>query len=197
MNEGMELFQLTDTIVRRATYQLIAERYQIKTALYPGSGVDIVPSLYIPHVVYLDILPLVNEFFQDRASVMGIIDKGKVYPGKCKIEYYEADYFSPPDLPQFDLLLSQNAGNVGQELKRFLKPGGILLVADGPADASLALHDPDYELIGTVRVKYDKCEILPGVQPRQFQYVDGADIGYPGLEPIKIPMPQDYCFRKR
>lgn len=197
MYKGIELFEQTEISGRRDVYQLVAERYQIKTAFYPGSGADIAPSLFIPHVVYLDNFPGISKFFQNQADIMGFINREKTYPGLCAIEYHEADYHCPPDLPQFDLLLSQYAGNVGQELKRFLKPGGILLVADGPDDAYLALRDPDYELLGTIRLEGDKAVILPGVQPRQFQVIQGEDIGCPGAGPLKIPMSRDFCFRKR
>lgn len=39
---------------RKRIYQSLQRAFDIKSALYPGSHIDIAPSLFIPHVTYGD-----------------------------------------------------------------------------------------------------------------------------------------------
>lgn len=180
---------------RAELYAAVAERFHIRTALYPGSADDIAPSFSIPYVAYLDSSPLTADFFRDGDCLLRVLNSEKRYAEDCRFAFYSADYNQPPELPQFDLLISQHAGNVGQAMKRYLKPGGILLVAEGPADAELALDDPDYELIGTVKDNGGIIEIVPGVCPPEYLILP-ADENSGDTEPICIPIDRNYCFRK-
>ena len=56
---------------------------------------------------------------------------------------------------EFDLVISQYAGFVGQAAKPYLKKGGLLVCNDSHADASMASIDPDFELIAIYRRKAD------------------------------------------
>lgn len=180
---------------RADIYAAIAEQFHIRTALYPGSADDIAPSFSIPDVVYLDNSPLIADFFQDRDKLLQILNSEKRYAGDCRFTFYFADYNQPPELPQFDLLISQYAGNVGQVMKKYLKPDGILLVAEGPPDAGLAMIDPDYELIGTVKEKDGSVAIIPGIRPPDYLTIP-SDEGTAGMDPSSIAMDRLYCFRK-
>ena len=179
---------LEDPPGREPIYKAVAEKFSVRSALYPGCGMDAVPSLAIPYVVYLDNGPFAPRYFQDRERLLKAISKRKHYDGPCSLEFYEVDYNDPPpDMPQFDLLLSQYAGPVSQAMKRFLKPGGILMVAEGPEDARLAAQSPDLELVGTVCRWPDGVQIDPQLLPPQFvQLEDG----------FKVPIERNFCFRK-
>jgi len=173
-------------------YKAITSSYPIQTALYPGCGDDFAPSRFIPYVAYLDSGPLAAEFFRDTASLTRQLDKEKIYQEPGSFNFYAVDYNQPPELPQFDLLISRYAGNVGQAMKQYLKPGGILLVTEGPDDAQLAMRDPDYELIGTVKENGGSIGISPGVAPREFMTIPQSE----GEEPFCCPIDRVFCFRK-
>lgn len=187
--------------LRREIYKMIAQRFQINSALYPGCGYDIVPSRYIQEVVYLDNFKAVADFFSNREKLLNDLSDKKTYSGPCRMSFYEMDYHSPINLPQFDLLISQYAGDVGQAMKRFLRPGGILLAAEGPEDADLALKDPEYELLGTITGADGKIELEPGLAPAAFLKLDfdafapSGILGQYGVP--SIPIDRNFCFRKR
>lgn len=210
------LFKDANSADRKGMYQVVAERFNIRSALYPGCGLDISPSLFIPKVVYLDFSPESSAFFDKRNIILDYIAAQKTYPESCEITFYATDYFTPPELPQFDLLVSQFAGNVGQEMKRFLKPGGVLLVAEGPADFSLALYDPDYELLGTVLWEPGRTKFLPGIQGPVYVPYEELDFEEPdfeepdfeepdfeddddddGMQTLLVPLTRNFCFRKK
>jgi len=48
------------------------------------------------------------------------------------------------------LIISQYAGFIGQDSKKFLKEGGYLLCNDSHGDATLAYHDSDYDFVGVI-----------------------------------------------
>lgn len=176
---------------RRSIYRAIAQRYRISTALYPGCGYDLAPSLYIPEVVYIDNFKEVAFFFHDREKngVLKWINENKKYPKDCHITFYDTDYqlCDLPEQSQYELLISQYAGDVGQIMKRYLRLGGVLLVAEGPDDARLALEDPEYELLGTVQQDRNGVEVIPGVQPPKQLFI--PQLG-------EISMDRNFCFRK-
>lgn len=39
---------------RQTLYTIVVDEYAIKTAIYPGSHLDIAPSMVIPKVTYID-----------------------------------------------------------------------------------------------------------------------------------------------
>jgi len=177
--------------LRGKIYKEITQRYHIRSALYPGCGYDVIPSLYVPEVVYLDNFKDVADFFRDRERLLNDLTDRKAYNKPCRFSFYEMDYHSPIDLPQFDLLISQYAGDVGQAMKRFLRPGGILLAAEGPEDAELALKDPDYELLGTITGADGKVEIEPGLRPAAYFTLPSEWGGG------SVPIERNFCFQKQ
>ena len=48
---------------RISIYSLVAKKYNIKRALYPGSHIDISPSMVIPEVTYVDNFKGTIKFF--------------------------------------------------------------------------------------------------------------------------------------
>ncbi|WP_214745774.1 hypothetical protein [Exiguobacterium sp. s189] len=135
---------------RKQVYETIASIFDVKRALYPGSHVDIAPSLVIPHVVYVDSFKGTIRFFKHLEKVQELIDERKEYDEPCTIEFFGQDYTQPLDIEPVDLIISQYAGFVGQATKDYLKLGGILLCNDSHGDATLARFDEAFELIGVI-----------------------------------------------
>jgi hypothetical protein len=96
-------------------FSAVAGAVDAKTVLYPGSYVDIAPSLVFPSVTYLDIDRRTPGFFADVDGIREIIAEhdGPIDPD---IEFIHADYSTPLDLPEehFDLLVSLYAGFVSE-----------------------------------------------------------------------------------
>lgn len=172
-------------------YRTVAKAYQIQTACYPGSADDLFPSLYIPNVIYIDRFSVINDFFQQRERIQKYLDKNRVYSEPCRFCFYNQDYRYPLDIPQADLLISQNAGDVSQTMKSCLRLGGILLLAEGGENIRSVFKDPDYELLGTIRF-YDQVHaaIESGLQPPEYFFPSD------GSFPNGIPMERNFCFRK-
>jgi hypothetical protein len=118
-------------------FQLLAEKYGIKSALYPGSFVHITPSFVYPVTTYVDTDKRAKTFFDD-VSVRDFVAKRKTYAEEAKITFYPQDYRTQINeiVERFDLLISQYAGFVSQYCKRYLKIGGVLLVNNSHGDAS-------------------------------------------------------------
>ena len=57
---------------------------------------------------------------------------------------------------EFDLLISQYAGFVGQAAKSYLKTGGLLVCNNSHGDASMSNRDSDYKLKAVYRRKTDE-----------------------------------------
>jgi hypothetical protein len=127
----------------------MSQEFTVRQVLYPGSYVHITPSLFFPHVVYVDNLSGIADMMAD-SDLRDYIAQHKLYPGMAKLRCYQQDYHTFNTGPEeaFDLLISQNAGLISQACKHFLDSGGLLLVNDGHYDARRAFVDPDYLLLG-------------------------------------------------
>ena len=138
-------------------FREINKKFNIKKVLYPGSHVHITPSLIFPYVVYADSFRNTHKFFEDPYT-MEYINENKEYSQKSTIKYYQQDYTKPFEelTKEFDLVISQYAGFVGQAVKRYLKKGGILVCNNSHGDASIASLDPDYRLVGVYKRKTDE-----------------------------------------
>ena len=136
---------------RRDIFKLLVDYYEIQSAIYPGSYIDIAPSFYIPLTVYIDSFKKTNKFFEDN-SIYSFIAKNKIYRNKPILRYYNEDYNSDfgEEEENFDLLISLYAGFVSQSCKKYLKKGGILLANNSHGDASMAYLDDDFELIAVI-----------------------------------------------
>lgn len=134
---------------RLGLFTILAEKYKIKSALYPGSFVHITPSLVIPKVVYVDSYKKTKKFFNNPA-VNDFISKNRIYKEEPDITFHLKDYQNEIEEPiqSFDLLISQYAGFISLHCKIYLKAGGLLLANNSHGDASLAFLDKDYRFIG-------------------------------------------------
>lgn len=136
---------------RKALYQAVSEKYQIHSALYPGSHIDIAPSFVIPKVTYVDNFKGAIRFFKQMDDIKHYITQQKEYVQASEVTFIAQDYTEKLAVSPVDLIISQYAGFVGQATKSYLKPGGILLCNDSHADATLAKFDHDFELIGVIK----------------------------------------------
>ena len=135
---------------RTMLYRSVVQKFNVKTALYPGSHIDIMPSFVIPNVTYIDNFKGTIKFFEDMDIIISFIEKNRAYESAPKITFFSGDYRNAYDIEPVDLLISQFAGFVGQEAAQYLKKQGILLCNDSHGDATLAYCDEDYEFIGIV-----------------------------------------------
>lgn len=135
---------------RKELYGMVAKKYGIKRALYPGCHIDISPSLVIPEVVYIDSFKGAIQFFMKKELIQEYINKNKEYPEDGSIVFYGNDYEENFKMEKVDLIISQYAGFVGKATKKYLKKNGILLCNDSHGDATLAFFDDEFEFIGVI-----------------------------------------------
>lgn len=137
---------------RYRLFEAVAQAVDADRVLYPGSYVDIAPSMIFDDVTYVDNDKRFPNFFADEAGIRELVDPLRVSDDAYTFEAIHADYQS--DLPiedeSMDLLLSLYAGFVSEHCTRYLKVGGTLLVNSSHGDASMASIDDRYELTGVI-----------------------------------------------
>ena len=150
-------FHLDKDYTSIGLFRELNRKFEIDKVFYPGCYVHITPSLIFSNVTYADSFRSTYKFFEDAAS-LGFIKENKEYPEEPSVRFYQQDYYEPfTELTdEFDLLISQYAGFVGQAAKPYLKTGGILVCNNSHGDASMASLDADYELIAVYRRKTDE-----------------------------------------
>lgn len=136
---------------RKSLYKEVVKEYNIKSAVYPGSHIDIAPSMVIPKVIYIDNFKGAIKFFKEIDKIEDYINAKKEYSEKCYLSFIAEDYREEINIDKVDLIISQFAGFVGQDTKEHLKIGGILLANDSHGDATLAYKDDDFELIAIAK----------------------------------------------
>jgi hypothetical protein len=141
-------------------FGLLAQKYQLSSALYPGSFVHITPSFVFPKTTYVDTDRRAIKFFQ-FPQVLKFIEQHKTYDQNPEVTFHAVDYRKPlkEEDASYDLLISQYAGFVSQHCKRYLKINALLLVNNSHGDASMASIDQDYEFIAVVQKSKGKHRI--------------------------------------
>lgn len=184
---------------RVALYRVVARAFGIKSALYPGSHVDIAPSLVIPKVTYVDSYKGTIQFFRQMDVIQSYLEREKEYPEACEISFIGSDYAAELGVEPVDLIISQFAGFVGQATKRYLESGGILLCNDSHADATLARFDEAFELIGVIDEKnqISSAHLEDFFQLPKGRAVDLANVRKTMKGPKYTKMAENYLFRKR
>jgi hypothetical protein len=145
---------------RLELFHLLAERYGIESALYPGSFVHITPSLVYPITTYVETDARAKAFFADPA-IHAFVNRHKAYDRDPQITFHAADYrrdFGEAE-ERYDLLISQYAGFVSQPCKRYLKIGGLLLVNNSHVDAGMASLDDNYALVAIANQRGGKYRL--------------------------------------
>lgn len=178
-------------------------KFDIDRVFYPGSHVHITPSLIFANVTYADSFRNTHKFFEEEGTI-DFIKQNKEYPEEPEIRFYQQDYHKPfKELgKEFDLVISQYAGFVGQAAKPYLKKEGLLVCNNSHGDASMASLDPAFELIAVYRRKADdkfsisdkRLEeyLMPknGIQPSKEQIIKSMQ----GIAYTKSP--SGYIFKK-
>lgn len=154
MNKNLQLYEkyfVNNQSERPGLFRAIKEKYNCSSVIYPGSYIHITPSLIFSYTVYIDSDKRVQKFFDDP-DVLEWVKSNKEYDKEPNIQAFQQDYSKKlsTNIGEFDLLISQYAGFVSQDCKKYLKSGGILLANNSHADAGLAFLDPDYELIAVM-----------------------------------------------
>ena len=183
---------------RKELYRTVAKRYEIASALYPGSHIDIAPSMVIPKVIYVDNFKGAIKFFKNIEMIKKYIDGNKEYNEPCDIVFVGQDYTRELNIEPVDLIISQYAGFIGQATKEYLKTGGILLCNDSHGDATLSRFDNEFDFVGVIGnnnriidTKLDDYFVLPGSKN-----VDLVKVNEKMKGPKYRLTAENYLFRK-
>ena len=189
---------------RAGLFELMQQIYRVSQALYPGCFVHLTPSLYFPHVVYVDRHPETQAFFADLESVSQFVERNKHYKRSAYIRFIAQDFTEPLPLPEasFDLLISLFAGGIARTCKRYLKPGGLLITNNHHKDVQDSATDAEFELLSAIRFQRGKYRLIEdhparllashGGSARVLRYLRQGDRGIEYVENESY-----YVFRRR
>ncbi|HEX2998135.1 MAG TPA: hypothetical protein VHP14_25145 [Anaerolineales bacterium] len=138
---------------RAGLFKVLHEKYHSRNVLYPGCSVHITPSLYFPHVVYVDQSEAARQFFADEKLLLEFVNRHKQYKPSAHIRFILGDYSESLPLMEgkFDLLLSLFAGGIAKACAKYLRPGGLLLTNNHQGDARQAASDPGLRLRAVIQ----------------------------------------------
>ena len=137
---------------RSELFKAIAQRWQIESALYVGSYLDLAPSAAFTSVTYVDVDRRAAAFFSDDALVSSQLKGKTASSAGARVEFLQADYTSPLQLPEesFDLLISLFTVPAWRSCQRYVKRSGLLLANASHGEASLAALDPHLQLAAVI-----------------------------------------------
>jgi hypothetical protein len=146
---------------RAGLFQVMQQKYNCATVLYPGCFVHITPSFFFPHVIYIDRKEEASKFFSAESEVADFIRQHKQYKRSAYVRFILQDFLLPLPIPEnsFDLLIAFYAGGVTQACKRYVRPGGLVLTNNHHDDAGQAARDPELNLISVVQRRGDTYKI--------------------------------------
>jgi SAM-dependent methyltransferase len=138
---------------RAGLFKAVRDQYRCTDVLYPGCLVHITPSLYFPHVVYVDKSETAAQFFADENPISDFVKRNKHYKQSAYVRFIHQDYAQTLPLREgaFDLLLALFADGIARSCAQYLKPGGLLLTNNHQGEAVEAVNDHTFELIGKVQ----------------------------------------------
>lgn len=139
----------------------MAAAIDAERVLYPGSYVDVAPSLVWPSVTYVDIDRRAKQFFDDEVGVQELLVEHGVEPATHAVRFIAADYRDPLEVDEgeVDLLVSLYAGFISEACTRHLRVGGTLLVNPSHGDAAMASIDERYRLRAVVTSRSGVYEV--------------------------------------
>jgi len=182
-NSTIELYQKQYVEIkfeRTSLFKALTERYGCNEALYPGSSLHITPSLFIPHVVYIDQNPTAMKFFSDMESIQAYVNRKKHYKRRAYIRFIAQDYTIPLPLARdaFDLLISLYTGGVSQACNMYLKRGGILLTNNHQNDIDEIVDNAGFQLRSIIKCRNGKYNFIDkGVDEFNTGTRNGASVG--------------------
>jgi hypothetical protein len=77
---------------RRGLFAAVADAVDVATVLYPGSYVDITPSLIWPSVTYVDVDRRANQLFADEPGVQELLIENGIGAGQHDVRFIHGDY---------------------------------------------------------------------------------------------------------
>ena len=142
---------------RSGLFELILNKFNVNSAIYPGSALHLTPSFYYPETVYINTYSKAKPFF-NKEGLLEFVIKHKNYEETPIIRFYSVDYRQKVDEEHnyFDLLISLWAGFISKYCKKYLKIGGILLANNFHGDASMASIIPDYQFFAFINLRNQK-----------------------------------------
>lgn len=146
---------------RAGLFELIKEKYDCRTILYPGCSIHIIPSFYFQHVVYVDISKNAKEFFANTQDILSYVNSNKKYKQLSYIQFIHDDFTRPLPLREnnYDLLIALFAGGITLSCKKHVKSGGIILTNNHHSDALEALKDSSFSLDALITKKGKRYEV--------------------------------------
>lgn len=162
---------------RAELFYLIRKKYSCSDVLYPGCSIHITPSLFFPHVVYVDKSEEPARFFAQDKSLLDYINRHKQYKRSTYLRFIRQDYSQPLPLMAgtFDLVLALFAGGIARSCKDYLKRGGFLISNNHQNDAVDARKDAELQLITLIKFRGGQYRIIEN-----------------GIDAIKIPVQKSY-----
>lgn len=175
--------------------------------LYPGSYVDIAPSVWFHDVTYVDTDKRAARFFAQADDVDALIAAKRRSAGGsadlASITFHCADYRDPLPLESdsFGLLISLYAGFISEHCTDLLAVGGRLLVNSSHGDAAMASIDPRYELSGVVvsgggDYQVDNRDLGSYLEPKRPQSITVDSLHESGRGIAYTRSPFAYLFTK-
>ncbi len=141
-------------------FRAVAELLPATTpVLYPGSYVDIAPSVWFDEVTYIDTDKRAARFFDQTEAVASLVETKRQAVGTAAtglvMRFHHGDYTKPISVEDgsVGLLVSLYAGFISEHCTDALAIGGTLLVNPSHGDAAMASIDPRYELSGIVTAR--------------------------------------------
>ncbi|WP_381415247.1 hypothetical protein NPX79_00880 [Spiroplasma endosymbiont of Anurida maritima] len=181
---------------RKSIYEKVVDKYNIKTAIYPGSHIDISPSFIIPNVTYVDNFKGTIKFFKNIDKIINYVEENKEYQDTVKVSFIGENYKNLNHTEKVDLIISQYAGFVGQDTKHLLKVGGILFANDSHGDATLAFLDSDYELIGVMNTNIETNNLDSYFTRKNNEAINRENVLKTMQGPKYNKKAQNYIFKK-
>jgi hypothetical protein len=137
-------------------FSAVSELVPPATVLYPGSYVDIAPSVFFEDVHYIDTDKRAARFFNEHDAVTQLVNAKRARlnrpSGSLAMRFDQTDYQSPLNIEDgsVGLLLSLYAGFISEHCTRYLSPEGYLLANNSHGDASMASLSPEYRLVAVI-----------------------------------------------
>lgn len=163
-------FQYSDLNFERAElFQFIQHTYSCREVLYPGCSIHITPSLYFPHVVYVDQSQAAAQFFAEEKPLNEFVSRNKSYKQSAYIRFIHQDYSASLPLMdgRFDLLLALFAGGISAACTRYLKIGGILITNNHQGDAADAARQDRLAFKALIRFNKGKYHLEEGIPDKR------------------------------
>jgi len=143
---------------RYGLFKILSDNFTIETATYPGSYIDITPSLFFPTTYYIDTDRKAKRFFKNKKEIFDYIERNKTYDEKINLRFFSEDYRKKFDdiISSSDLMISLYAGFISKYCKNLLKKNGLLIANNSHGDASMAQLDDDFTFFGVINYQNKK-----------------------------------------